>query len=1524
MNHRIIYLILLLLTGSSLLANDSLHVKVLNRNILPDSAVGNYYQYTIADSVRVKEVANAAVSKCDEMNKWLESLQPDDLNELPVGLKKTISNVTYKLAISSAVFHETFAELTVFAKVEIPQNPGQLFFGISGLKLSYKGGIIGDAKLVLLGDVPININGGNSQVILKGGFNLDNGQAADDLTFLSMDCKGFKELGLAADLIFPRSLLIPCDKNGDQLPGVNDKVKGSFKTIVNDWNNMLVNISLPRFQVSGLDGFVFTVTNAVFDFSDTRNSSTIIFPQGYELRHMNYPNPSMWRGVYVQTVDVMLPKTFQRKNSSDRISFGAHDLIVDNNGVSGLFYGKNILPYGSGSASGWKFSVDEFNIGIEANRLVAAGFKGNIGLPVADKDSLTYEAVITQDNKYWLIVSPKGQLDFKLWQATCTLDSNSYVKLLVEDGKFMPEANLYGRLTIEPSTNPDGSKSIAKFKGVTFRGLRLRTRSPYFSVDYFGYEGEVKVGNFPVSIDKIALTVNDTHADLAFGLKLTLQDGAFKATTRLSIGCDFENKNGSHSWKIGKVRLESIKIDNAKLGGLILNGEARFMQDDPIYGDGFAGGINAQFTSLGIEVQVRAIFGNTKGDTAFRYWFVDGMVRWSPGTPIIGPIMLNGFAGGAYYHMSKMNPFAGISKSLIPEYKPDNALGLGIKAGVLFCVTSPEVVNARAEFEVAFNNGGGIRYIGFFGNADIMKAVTDAVGDELEEAKKIFANGSAKEAEATEGMSDEQKKAAIAAEQEKRANDPQSAAAEIPCSIGGPNFKGLSAFLGMSYDFQNKIFQSNFEIYLNIANVLTGVGQNYCAGWSEMYFSPNEWHVYMGTPDNPVGIKFGLGGFSLETNSYFMLGTKIPGSPPPPDEVAYALGVDKQQLDYMRDLNALGEGRGFATGARLKVQTGDLTFLILYANFKAGLGFDLMLKQYKDAHCEGSSEPIGINGWYGNAQAYVYLQGELGVKVNLKFLKFRFPIIQGSAAALLQAKLPNPAWFAGYLGVKFNILGGMIKGNMRFKLQIGNECKIVNGEGKEAVVGMAVISDVTPKDTANADVFTAPQVAFNFAMEKDIPIQDAEGNKTFRVQLDQFELVSNGQTIPGSIRWNASKDVATFYSTEILPSNATVKAMVKVSFKELKNGSWQTVYQDGQKAEESKTLTFMTGTAPEAIPLNNIDYAWPVVDQRNFYREETPIGYVQLKRGQTYLFRVPGYRQELSFVPPDGAAAITVPFQYDSVNRKLTFNVNKLKGGVAYKFVLSSNPVGTKTTNSTPAQTTTSDENGLELSSKNAEDVARTDLSKTILDYPFFSSRFAKFSERINSYSPTATRVRRLSSDLINFTQGVSNGEAFDLPELAGTDYTAGMPLVQPYAIVNDAYFTQDINPLFYAGLPYEDITITERDTAELGFLPLRALPISLGYLSLVENGNLTDQQVTQWLPYIYDLPSIYKADFHDIQNQLVNRYLGTPRQKDFEKIINGYYPFIREGFYQVNYQFVLPGGTKGSASVVRYQNEIR
>src|ERR1044072_8144632 len=292
-------------------AADSSNKKVYTGDNTTDQA--------FADSAAIKAMAISAVEKVEQSDKWLETLQPDDLNELPIGLRRTVSNITYKVAISSAVFHETYAELTVFAKVKIPQRDEPLFFGISSLKLSYRGGIVGDAKLVLLGDCHIPIHGGNAMLILKGGFNLQNGQAQSGLTSLTIDCNGFKELSVAAQVEFPRSLLIPCDNSGNKITDTKTKVSAGFDAIITDWNDILITINLPKFQVNKLEGIVFTVSNAVFDFSDTRNSPAVTFPSGYEARYLHYPNPYMWRGVYIQTIDIELPKMFRRAGSTGQI-----------------------------------------------------------------------------------------------------------------------------------------------------------------------------------------------------------------------------------------------------------------------------------------------------------------------------------------------------------------------------------------------------------------------------------------------------------------------------------------------------------------------------------------------------------------------------------------------------------------------------------------------------------------------------------------------------------------------------------------------------------------------------------------------------------------------------------------------------------------------------------------------------------------------------------------------------------------------------------------------------------------------------------------------------------------------------------------------------------------------------------------------------------------------------------------------------------------------------------------------------
>ncbi len=69
---------------------------------------------------------------------------------------------------------------------------------------------------------------------------------------------------------------------------------------------------------------------------------------------------------------------------------------------------------------------------------------------------------------------------------------------------------------------------------------------------------------------------------------------------------------------------------------------------------------------------MRCVFGYT----TFRYWFVDGPAKWGEGVPIVGPFRINGFAGGAYYRMSKTNKAAGTGTGITPgDYKPDSGHG---------------------------------------------------------------------------------------------------------------------------------------------------------------------------------------------------------------------------------------------------------------------------------------------------------------------------------------------------------------------------------------------------------------------------------------------------------------------------------------------------------------------------------------------------------------------------------------------------------------------------------------------------------------------------------------------------------------------------------------------------------------------------------------------------------------------------------------------------------------------------------
>jgi hypothetical protein len=733
---------------------------------------------------------------------------------------------------------------------------------------------------------------------------------------------------------------------------------------------------------------------------------------------------------------------------------------------------------------------------------------------------------------------------------------------------------------------------------------------------------------------------------------------------------------------------------------------------------------------------------------------------------------------------------------------------------------------------------------------------------------------------------------------------------------------GLMGTIGIQYDFTNRTFHAATELFFNTpGGFLTGDGQGGRAGWGVLHISPEEWYLHLGAPDNRIGLRLSLGNIlNIRSGAYLMAGSRIPAMPPPPPQVAGILGRDLSNLTIGRNIGMLDSGRGFAFGADLAVKTGDLTFLILYANFAAGLGFDIMLKDFGDMQCAETGRQVGMSGWYAQGQAYAFLQGELGVRVNLWFLRTRVPIIKGGAATLMQAGLPNPSYFRGHLGVNFNVLGGLVRGNMRFRINLGDECTPVMPGGSP--LQMPMISDIAPvTGDTDINVFTIPQVTFNTAIGEQFEAEDDSGVHIYRVQLKSFTLRANdGTLIDGAISWNRERNAASFQSGDILPPNTTITAQVEVSFDRWSNGRWNTVVTAGQQAVESREAVFTTGDAPDYIPIENIVYSYPVIDQLYFLPNESDRGFVQLRMGQPYLFDL-GFDYRLMFVE-DNNQSVTTDFRYNEGETRLEFTIPQLATQRRYTLQLVYTPNETETAVSGSAREqqliSNEDDGSLTVEDRGAFAGVSTTLEKSILEYGFAGSRFGTFREKIESID-SERGVAQRAGETFRFLYEVRAGEAFDAAEVTGTMHSGGRALIQPYAELREPYFTETVHSLVYSGYPFATgrIRLTHRTDAIIGVPPVRSVFVYRPYLNSIAGG-ARPQRFR--FPFSFEAAIIAEQDFRNLQHEISNNRLNVPADV-FHRFTTGRLPLIQQGRYRIIMQYVLPDGTVTSSAEFYFNN---
>lgn len=1422
--------------------------------------------------------------------RFLESLDALSEIELPVGIVKAGGAAGYSILIDRIQFTKEGALMDVYVSLALPQTGSRIaFHGI--IPLSAEGGIAGNAKVFLLGDHRIKPDN-TSLFTIKG----------TDRSYVEFNCDGFVGVNLDAELEFSNDLIVPEDEKGEIK---NERLKIAFTTYTQSLNDILLSITLPPFQVKGLNGFGFHVAQAYLDWSDLSNPADIVFPEDYNSPLTQAGLDNLWRGIYLQELEVRLPPAFAHRNPAERVSVGVRQVILDDQGITGKVYVENVIR--DGNMNGWSYTLDRLAIALVINRVQGFELSGKLSIPVVKgKDGKTtqfgYIAQRSVDGNYIFAVEVQDELRLDLWAADVRLTKGSSVIVTEKNNKFYPSAELSGELSI----NITDKRPKASFNSIRFEKLIISSEAPHFRPGTFGFgrEGQSSsIAKYPVVFDKIGLRSEDDRVGIAFDLTINIsgkaEDESFAGKAGLVVWGvqDTEPLKDADGevialdkphWKFDKVELTAVKINIKKPKIVEFAGEVRFFDEDANYGEGFKGTVKGSIHT--IKVQAEVLFGKTE---TFRYWYADALVELKTGIPIVpGVLSAFGFGGGYYSRMIQSDKTLPNTLGRSPSgiyYVPDEN-SVGIRAVVLIGTPRPEAMNGDVALEVNINRHGGINSVTFTGNANFMSAAS--VG------------------------SDQIKQLASAA-----------VAGKLTEKLNSLKRGQVYGSIKLHFDNVNDVFHGNLEVYVNVAGgIVRGVSAGNKAGWAVLHFEKNDWYIHIGTPDQPLGLEVAR---IFKSKSYFMLGKNLPGSPPPPSQVSEILGnID---LGYMRDMNALESGMGIAFGLHFLVDTGDIRFLMFYGRFSAGTGLDFMLKDYgNEYHCAGSSGPMGINGWYANGQAYAFVMGKIGIKVNLRFYKGTYDILSIGAAAILQAKGPNPFWMKGTVGGYYRILGGLVKGKCRFEVTVGKDCKPVAEQSLLEDVNM--IAQISPANTSkDVDVFNAPQVAFNIPVGEIFEITDIENKKHFfRAVLDEFVVLNGTQPIRGNLAWNKESDVVIFDASDVLPAESKLKAKAKLTFEEQLNGVWTKVKFGGKIVMETAESEFETGDAPGNIPDNNVALSYPLQNQVNFYPEEYNEGFIQLADGQPYLFN-PGQEwvQKIRMTESLTGQYMETDLAYHAGDKKITFHIpNGIENSKVYRFEILNIPKQATLIDQNVRKVDTElniDQSGgtATLSTRSIEGNLNRLETKVLYTSQFRTSRYNTFIEKMKSISLAPAIRLSLGVNIFQLTAYLKGNEFFGEAELVGTP-GAGKLITMEAVIQGNDWYEGYVHPVIYEGYPLLGwMKVGRADPYTLGIPPVRDVFIE----NIKQNITLQGSDSNFNLPFTneylaYNLGESVASDFRDMQRHAVNFVADDPSRitPRLETLVTQPLPYIRHGPYRIKMTYTIPGINKETSS---YEVEI-
>jgi len=742
------------------------------------------------------------------------------------------------------------------------------------------------------------------------------------------------------------------------------------------------------------------------------------------------------------------------------------------------------------------------------------------------------------------------------------------------------------------------------------------------------------IDGFPISINDLELgfSGNDISVDFDIDVSLSTDMFDFMIGARLNLMSRLQsNASGISRILPDGIRLECGRFGGSDNGGIgfdpfVVKGEVCLSKND----DGsksFNGDVEL---SLGaFSADLKAGFGRygSPDDGAFGsgmyygYWYFDGMFRYS-----IPP------------------PLSGIDVS--PPFNLVHFCGLG--GGIYWNCTAPGVIIAMEDITSAETTSTGIEWPEpYYGNRVLkFSSSWNLVSDQIFMADPFVAGQwNAQTGLTALSFGGDFWSMALSYADRNNArlygssnttmtfNDSEGS---TKVSLLGENVINANIIPGILYGagLNNRLIRSAFAI---------GPENEFPAEESNNDEDDIFWFFNAGNPyeGDLGGVVFDLPGFNLtqkqKTDSnlgidagfsaqlYAMVGQNIPNEmPAPPGIVGTLFGVvnaeegsfDGGAREDDRDASMAASGQGIVLGAHVTASCEIKA--IFYAGLSIFAGMDMMLFKKDGQSCYTSSgiiENPGVNGWYGNGRAYAGLEGAIGVKGKILGKEVDVKIIQLLAAMMLTAGGPDPMWMDGRATLRYNILGGVIKGSTRMMISVGEKCV----PPASSPFDFPIIAECYPNgnENKNIDPMIQPAISFSVPLDEWISVVDVKGKlHEMKPVLEVFTLTKECTNCSEPTR-DENYDLiaedgrsASYKPLNILGGingderKKEYKLRVVVKALERKDGVESYIKWNGSVWKEDTTIIFKTGHLPYPMSSDLIGKTKPLTHQKFYLQNE--------------------------------------------------------------------------------------------------------------------------------------------------------------------------------------------------------------------------------------------------------------------------------------------------------------------------------